>query len=354
MKTLPVRLLLLSLIGLTLAACSSENNEVVAVQQPKPVRLETVGVDAQLSSRRFVGRVDAVSTVDLSFQVGGQISELAVQQGTLVRKGELIAALDQSDFALAVREAEVQKDHAQKNLERIKTLVEKNMVSDSAFDQADTDYRLQSVALDNARRNLSYTRINAPFDALITRRLIDRFSNVQANTPVVRVQDVTELRVRINVPEGLIALIGMRNGFKIEAHSPDHPELVFPLEYREHATEVDRATQTYEVVFGMARPEEIEVLPGMTLTVAITRNGNEPLQLISIPVSAVDTDSSGSFRVWLYDAEKGVVSPQPVTLGALSGTHVPVLSGLEPGDTIVTAGTNLLSDGMSVRPFDHF
>ncbi|WP_409525827.1 efflux RND transporter periplasmic adaptor subunit [Nitrincola sp. MINF-07-Sa-05] len=354
MKIIPTRHLIIALAGLALVACSAENNEPVAAIQPKPVRIETVGADTQLNSRRFVGRVDAVSTVDLSFQVGGQISELDVQQGTLIKKGELIAALDQSDFALAVRESEVQKEHAQKNLERIKTLVDRNMVSDSAFDQANTDHQLQSVALDNARRNLSYTRINAPFDALITRRLIDRFSNVQANTPVVRVQDVTELRVRINVPEGLIALIGGRNGFKVEAHSPDYPEQVFPLEYREHATEVDRATQTYEVVFGMERPEEIEILPGMTLTVSITRNGSEPLRLVSVPLSAVDTDSNGNFRVWRYDTERNIVTPQAVTLGTLSGTHVPVLTGLEPGDTIVTAGTNLLSDGMSVRPFDHF
>lgn len=349
-----IRHLTIALTVMTLAACSAENNESIVVSPPKPVRLETVGADDQLNSRRFVGRVDAVSTVDLSFQVGGQISELAVQQGTLVRKGELIAALDQADFALAVREAEVQKDHVEKNLERIKTLVDKNMVSDSAFDQANTDHQLQSVALDNARRNLSYTRINAPFDALITRRLIDRFSNVQANTPVVRVQDVTELRVRINVPEGLIALIGARDGFTVEARSPDHPQHVFPLEYREHATEVDRTTQTYEVVFGMARPEAIEILPGMTLTVSITPNGSEPLRLVSVPLSAVDTDNEGSFRVWRYDAERSIVSPRNVTLGTISGTHIPVISGLEPGDTIVTAGTNLLSDGMSVRPFNHF
>jgi len=160
--------------------------------------------------------------------------------------------------------------------------------------------------------------------------------------------------VRINVPEGLIGLIGSRDGFTIEGYSPDYPQLIFPLEYREHATEVDRATQTYEVVFGMARPQTIEILPGMTLTVVISQKGNAPLQQISVPVSAVDTDSNGSFRVWRYDSETGVVSPQSVTLGPLSGTHFPVLSGLEAGDTIVTAGTNLLSDGMSVRPFDHF
>jgi RND family efflux transporter MFP subunit len=351
LASLPGVALILGL-SLTLSACSQSEAVQKPEQAPRAVRIETVGSDDALSSRRYVGRVAAVSTVDLSFQVGGRIIELPVQQGKIVPKGGLIAALDPADYKLAMREAQVQKDLAERNLARMRTLLGSSAVSRAEFERSEAEFRLREVALDNARRNLSLTRIEAPFDALITRRMIDAFSNVAPNTNVVRVQDVTELRVQISVPEDPIRLVSSPELLHVEAFFPTHPGRPFPLEYREHATEPDQVAQTYQVSFALQEGSDLDILPGMTATVHVRLKEGAPEQSVDVPVSAINPDGNGGFRLWIYDGENGIVTPRAVQIGVLSNGRVPVHSGVALGEQIVTAGGHLLRDGLRVRPLE--
>lgn len=340
----------LAFASLVLAACDDGAAVLLQGEPVRPVRLETVGPVDELESRRFVGRVDAVSTVDLSFQVAGRIVEIPVQQGAIVPKGGLIAALDPTDFELALRQAEAQKELAEKDLHRKQQLIGNKTVSQAVFDQAETEFRVRSVAVDNARRNLSFARIEAPFDALVTRRLVDPFTNVQPHANIVRVQDITELRVHFNVPESLVLVSQGRDRFKVEAEFPNSGGRRFALEYREHATQPDAVAQTYQVTYGMPRTDDLNILPGMTVTVIASPREDKPQTVLSVPVSALGTDEKGRFRAWVYDATSGTVRARPVDVGPIANHRVPVLSGLSRGETIVTAGVHLLRDGMAVRP----
>lgn len=339
---------------LTLAACG-ETEPPEVQPEPRAVRLETVGAAQRPAQRRFVGRIEALSTVDLSFRVPGRVVELPVVQGTVVAKGGLIAALDPADYRLAVREAEVQRNLVSRDLARKRTLAERQVVSRATLDAAEAEMGLRDVAHSNARRNLGYTRIEAPYDALITRRLVDNYTNVQAGQEVVRVQDVTELRVHVSIPEDLIGLVQQAERFAIEAQLPAYPDRTFPLEYREHATEPDRVAQTYAVQFGLERPGGGDILPGMTAAVLVRARGEglagRPLDL---PESALDTGPGGAFRAWVFHPEDGVVRPRPVEVGSVAGGRVPVLTGLQAGEQVVTAGVHLLSEGMAVRPAEAF
>jgi len=96
------------------------------------------------------------------------------------------------------------------------------------------------------------------------------------------------------------------------------------------------------------------VLPGMTVSVVVARNGGATAEQLDVPLAAMDTDGEGSFRVWIFDAASGTVSPRTVEAGPVGPERVPVLSGLAPGDEVVTAGVHLLRDGMRVRRLDGF
>ncbi|CAM5218752.1 efflux RND transporter periplasmic adaptor subunit [Alishewanella longhuensis] len=135
--------------------------------------------DEHASSRHFVGRIDAVSTVDLAFQVGGRVIELPVQQGQIIPAGELLAELDPTDYQLALQQAEVQLEQARRDLERAKPLREQGILTPSAFDQLQTNYEIARVAC-KMRSAMLTTQLMAPFDALINRRLIERYSTVGA------------------------------------------------------------------------------------------------------------------------------------------------------------------------------
>lgn len=345
----------ISALAVTLLLTACGNNNAESEQETiRTVRVETIAASEILAQRRFVGRVEALSTVDMSFQVGGRLKELSVQQGVVVPKGGLIAALDSADFILAEREMQAHYQFAQLDVTRKRHLAASNTIAKVMLDEAETAYKLRRIALDNARRNLSYTRITAPFDALITRRLTDNHTQVSPNQAVVRVQDVSTLKISINVPESLIKLVKRADQLAIEAIFPGKPEKRLSLHYVEHATEADAVAQTYEVVLAFNKLGDITVLPGMTVNVEIASPFSNGTSEITMPISGIDTDEQGNTRAWIFDPQSATVSPRAITVGPATSERVSVLSGLIGGEQIVSAGGHLLHDGMKVRRFTGF
>ena len=333
-----------------LAACSPAEPEEQA--PPRAARIETVQAAATSNQREFVGRVEARLTVDLSFQVGGRLAEFPVSEGELIAEDAVVARLETQDFERARREAQVQLQQARQNLDRQSTLNERGIASDAALEDAQTAYDLRAVALDNARQNLEYATITAPFDGLISRRLVDNYTTVSPGQPVVRIQDISELRVAIQVPESLIALVDREDEPEMVARFPFLPDQSFELDYRELVAEPDQASQTYTALFAL--PEELpaNILPGMTASVTVNLPQSASAQELGVvaPLSALSSNPDGSFSVWIYDDQTGAVSRRDVLAGPIEGGQGVIHSGLEPGEAIVTAGVTALHEGMLVRP----
>ncbi len=342
----------LVLLLLALTGCDGEGDNETGEPEARVVKLMEVGAQTHVPSRRFVGRVEAVRTVDLSFRVGGQLVELPPRQGEVIPRGETIARLDPTDYELAARRAEAEYELASREMQRTRQLLESHSVSQSTFDEVRTHYELADVQRDSARQDLSYTSIEAPFDALVTRRLVENHSNVPPNTAVVRVQDVTELRVKINVPESLIRHVDEPDRFVVEAELLSQPGKRFSLAYREHVTEPDEVAQTYEVDFAIVDHEQSDARPGMTASVSVSLVDAVEHGALLIPVDALDKDSNGDFRVWVYRAEERRVEPRQVVVGEIRGETVPVLAGLQQGERIVAAGSHLLTEDVRVRPME--
>lgn len=340
--------LLSGVLLMSLVACSDHPTANVDVGIPT-VKLYTVVADEHAVSRHFVGRIDAVSTVDLAFQVGGRVMELAVQQGQVVPAGELLAALDPADYQLALQQAEVQLAQAQRELARGKPLREQGILTPSVFDQLQTNYEIAKVALENARRNVAYTELRVPFDVLVTRRIAERFATVAAGTPLLRVQDVTELRVHINVPEQIMRQVRDSDDYQVFVRLDERTDARYPLQYREHATEVDPLTQTYQVSFAMPRLPEVNLLPGMTVNVITEKKRGHSTLLI--PLSALDTATADQFFVWRFNAQLQSVERIPVTVGTIREQQIEITAGLPAGSQIVSAGIYQLQPGQAVRPF---
>ena len=347
-------LIVLALLAL-LTACG-EQQSTPEPSQLRTVQLYQVTQQSFAAERHFVGQVDAVSTVDLAFQVGGKLERLPVQHGQIVPSGQLIAALDPQDFQRQVREAQLQMEQARRDLERARPLREKGYVTPSELDMLQSAYDLANVTVENAERNLYYARLLAPFDALVSRRLVEQFSSVQAGTPIVRVQNVNELRVHIHVPEQLIqSSLGIENYDIFAEFEEAGQQIRYPLTYREHQTEVDAVTQTYQVTFTLPMPESLTVLPGMTLRVVAALRGERTGQtMVMIPLSALDSRNPNELRVWIYNPDSGEVQPTAVSVGEIRSEQLEVLDGLSGDETIVMAGHAHLYPGQQVRPFQGF
>ncbi len=338
--------------ALLLTGCDETSAQAEATAHsamPKVVRVESVDARDRQVTHRFSGRVEAVQTIDLSFRVAGRLAKLSVKEGHVVKKGDLIAALDPTDFERAVREAKVGLNLAQQEYERAVKLRERGAVAEKTLDQAKATRDLAAVALDDAQQDVAYTRLVAPFDALITKRLAENFTNVAAGSQVVRIQDVTEIQIDVDAPEALLSQVEKSEVITLEAEFPALPDVRFPLEYREHSSEPNAVTQTYRVTLAMPQQDGLRVLPGMTASVFVTL-ATKGGDAVSVPLTAVAADENKVFFVWVYDQGAKTVSKRAVTIGPVGDGVVPVLSGLNGGEEIVTAGVSRLHEGMSVRP----
>lgn len=339
------------LITVWLIGCSGEvDTEDNAGDVLRSVKVETIGERPLAGMRRFVARIEPLNTVDLAFQTGGRIERMVVREGSRVERGTLLAELERVDYELALRDAEAGLELARQEHERNQRLAERDAVSRAALQRSRAELERRRVGFDNAQRNLSLTRLEAPFDALVSRQLVDPFTQVQAGTAVLRLQDVSALQVSIGVPEDLMYTLDDTDRLEARLNLATWPDRSFVVHYREHSTQPDPVAQTYELLFSLPRQDDITILPGMTGTVTVTVRDEAAMPGISVPVAALDTRRAPRMVVWVLEGE-GTVHPREVEAGTLGGDRIVIESGLEPGETIVTAGAHLLQEGMTVTPF---
>ncbi len=315
-----------------------------------------IGVASAVSEgreREFYGRVVALETVDLAFQVGGQIVQFPIVEGSSISQGTLIAALDPVPFELALAQATAQFDQASRTLQRMEKL-SGNSVSQATVDDARTNFDLTKVQVDQAQRSLDQTVLSAPFDALVSSRLIANQSTVGAGTPVVRLHNMSEIRIEISVPEVLFQRAGRDPDVTLTARFPASNRS-YPVEVRENNAETAAVGQTFTITLGMAPPDDLIVLPGSSVVVEVSFNN--VAQHISIPRSALVFAADGAPQVMVFEPAgeaTGTVQVTGIEIAPNDAGDVIVVSGLTVGQEYVAAGASKLQDGQKVTRFTGF
>jgi RND family efflux transporter MFP subunit len=321
----------------------------VASQAVRPAKLFKVTAQQTTVSHEFVGRLDAAQTLDVSFEVAGELMQLPVREGQAVAKGALVAALDPTNFQLAVREAEVQLRLATQDLQRKETLIRDRGISESVVDEARAQFELSQVRLSQAQKSLADSRIDAPFDAFVARRYVDNRTKVRVGDRIARLSDLNELKVVASIREQLVATVTPERVLALTARFDFLPDRQFPLTFRERSGEANPVAQTYEVTFTMVRPTDVNLLPGMTAQVRVDLKAGDNDEGIVIPTTALQSDSDGQFFVWVYDPASSLVKRRAVTVTAPREQGIGIASGLADSELVVAAGASQLQDGMQVQ-----
>jgi RND family efflux transporter MFP subunit len=344
-----------TLLPLLLTACTEE--APLPPPESRPVRTMLVGGDIAGDFRQFPGVVDAIQRADLSFRVQGKLIEIMVKEGDMVKKGQLLARLDPTDYQIVLNDRKASYKTAEANYERAKTLLEKGAISKVDHDKIRADYFTARANLDAAEQDMKYTSLKATFPGYIARRHVENFEEVRRKQTVFTLQDISELEIKVDVPETI--MIQLRRA--IEPGKVTRPEremyavfnqikdVKFPLTTKEVSTTADTNTRTFQATLKMEHPEGYNVLPGMTATVfaeVLPTERGDSLSIL-LPVSAVVADTGKDPIVWILDEETLTVSAKPVTVGEISTSSITVF-GIEPGQRVVTAGAAFMREGMKV------
>ncbi|QFT93189.1 Solvent efflux pump periplasmic linker SrpA precursor [Roseovarius sp. THAF9] len=336
----------LSLVMSTAVPAQEDGQTPDAETPPKPVKLMTLSSEPVTVTRQFFGQVAARQTVDLAFQVPGKLEMLNAEEGARKAEGAEIAQLDLSGYERAVAEAEANFDKAQRDADRLESL-RGQAVSEVQVQDAQTQLRLAEIALNSAREDLEHATLRAPFDALIAKRLVANFQTVQAGTPVVRLHDVSEIRVDIQVPEVLFRKAGADDDVAFHAELPGDGRR-YELALREFETETSATGQTYTITLAFIENPGAFVFPGASVTVYTAVEGPEQTGVI-LPETALVYDPEGNAQVMVF--EDGKVTARAVKIEVHEDSRIYMTEGPADGTRIVETGAAQLRDGQSARPF---
>ena len=348
-RTLVAAALALSL----LAACSKD---APPPEDVRPVRALTLAAGGARASTEFSGDVRPRYESRLGFRVGGKISARKVDVGTSVKRGTLLMQLDPQDLRLgqaqaqaSLRAAQTSYELARAELKRYQDLRSQNFVSQAVLDQKVAAARSAQASVEAARaqsreqaNQTGYASLEADTDGVVTGIDAEVGQVVQAGTPVVRVARTDEKEVVIGVPEDQVD--ELRHAGEVKVRLWADPNRSIPGRIREVSPVADPATRTYTVKVSIPASEDVRL--GMTAVVEIQRRLEAAGSQLRVPLSSL-VQNKGASAVWVV--ENNAVRLQPVQVGGVAGNDVLLTGGVKPGQTIVTAGVNLLKPGQKVR-----
>jgi membrane fusion protein (multidrug efflux system) len=305
-----------------------------------PVEVQVVGRHSVASYIETNGTLEAENEVDIVARTSGPIIELATEEGQRVKKGQLMARIDPAEAQAQVQIAEVALREAERAFDRAKSTFEAQLISQAEYDQARSAREAAQAALVERQVQLSYTRITAPFDAVVAERTVKLADNVTPNQKLFRISDFDPLLSKIQVPEKELPRLhkGQPAYLTVEAW----PKERFAARVLRISPTVDAATGTVRVTLEVQARERLR--PGMFASVFLEVERHDGA--LTIPKSALSLESLGD-TVYVVDGK--VAARRPVQLGFEEADRVEVLSGLAEGDRVIVVGQDGLSDGTPVQ-----
>jgi multidrug efflux system membrane fusion protein len=335
-----------------LAACSKpvENTEDV-----RPVRAIQLAADNADIVAEFSGEVRARVESRLGFRVGGKIVARNVDVGTLVKRGQPLMQLDPQDLRLAqaqanagLKAAESNRDLARAELNRYQDLREKNFVSQAvldakstAFSAAQASFEQAVAAYKNQSNQAGYAALVSDIDGVVTSVEAEAGQVVAAGTPVIRIAQAGAKEIVIGIPEDKVDRL--QSITDVRVHTWARPDQVIPGKLRELSPVADPATRTYTAKISIPQASD-DVKLGMTAYVTFADKTTDAV--IRVPLTALFQDK-GATAVWVV--ENDAVRLVPVKVAGTTGNDILLAGGVSPGQTVVTAGVNLLKPAQKVR-----
>ena len=200
--------------AILLAGCGQKKETTTTTARP----VKTTIVESRSIIRKdFSGIVEAVEYVKLAFRVSGQIIDLPVVEGQRVRKGQLIAAIDPRDISLQYAADKAAYETAAAQVERNKRLLGRQAISLQEYEISVANYQKAKSAYELSTNNMRDTKLLAPFDGSIEKRLVENYQRVNSGEGIVRLVNTQKLRIKFTIPDDYLYLLRAKDAtFKVE------------------------------------------------------------------------------------------------------------------------------------------
>ena len=325
-----------------------KNTELSAADtQPKQKARKVLNVNALVVTPhtltdeiQITGRLVPDEEVELSFETSGKITNIFFTEGSYVKKGELLAKVNDSHLQAQLQRLESQLPLAEDRVYRQNALLQRDAVSKEAYEQVKTELATLNADIEKVKAEIKMTELRAPFDGTIGLRQVSVGAYASPSTIVAKLTNLTPIKIEFSVPERYANDVkkGSNLEFKVDGTLEPYSAQVYATE-----SSLDATTHTLSVR-ALYPNKNRELMSGRYADIRLKQK--EIANAISIPSEAI-VPEMGINKVFVY--RNGCAEPVSVTIGIRTDAEVQILDGLQAGDTILTSGTLQLRKGSPVK-----
>lgn len=338
-------LLLLSAFLLTSTACNqnSDSDDNAEKETVPVIPVEAMDVTRGDISAYYTNTatLEAVEEADVVAKVRGQITQVLVEEGDAVSKGQILARVEDDQYRIEAERAKATLDRMYNDYQRNSELFEKELISAEVFENSRFEYESQKAVYELAQLNYEHTAIKAPIDGVVTERLIKTGNMIGMDQQAFQVSNFDPIQAILFVPEHERSKI--RKGQKTTLSADALPGYEFTGKVERISPTVDPATGTFKVTVFLE--DELDLLrPGMFGRVKITYDTRTNTRMI--PKAAVISEDETQSVFVVRDS---LAFRKKIRTGYANGVNIEVIEGLEDGELVVTTGQGSLNDSTKVN-----
>ena len=291
------------------------------------------------------GTVEPRATSDVAFEVPGKLAAVAVDEGDQVSAGQLLAALDPTDYSLALEQARLTATRASDEARRARILAAASAMAPNDLEKAINAEAQANIASAIAEKRLHDTRLVSPLSGIVARRSANRGETAPAGAALFTIVDLDTVRARVAVPESDVGVI--TTGATATLTVPSLGDTTFAGRVRLVGVAADKVTRTFAVEISVPNISH-RLKAGMVVEASIATPNNSTR--LTVPASAIVHDAEGATQLFIYARDEQHVHARRITPGAFVGTEVEITSGVAEGELVVIGGQQQLREGMAARP----
>ncbi|HUN67102.1 MAG TPA: efflux RND transporter periplasmic adaptor subunit [Bacteroidota bacterium] len=318
-------------------ASSDQRRQSAPLVRCEPPRQETV-----YDELSYTGDILPIQQASIYSKVSGNLEKIYVDIGTQVKEGELLALIDTTELVQQLQQTSATYENNRLAYERNKELIGQNLIARQDLDNAEAAMKVARAAYETARTRLGYAYITAPFSGIITKRYLDQGANVTSdNTLLYTLMDMNSMKMIIPIQEKDLPRV--TKGKKAIISVDAYPGKTFDGVVTRLSQAVDLTSRTMDVQIDIPNPGAL-LKPGMyanvQLIVAELANG------LTLPTISILKDEQG---LCVYTVQGNVAHRITVVPGVEKNGRTQIVSGLHPGDRVVTVGQQFVKDGGTVQ-----
>lgn len=341
-KLILIGLASISLLWMT--GCNEQKDQNSEPEKGYPVKVEKISLSNEGNQNNYVGIVEESVSVPVSFLTMGQVEKVYVAEGQKVRKGQLLAELNSSNYQSMYQMALSKEKQAEDAYNRLSDLYKKGSLPEIKYIEIQTGVDQARSTAEMALKNLNDCKLFAPMDGVIGKRSIEPGMSIMPTVTALKLVKIDKVFAKVSIPENEISKIKTGDRAKLSVKALNDEK--FEGSITEVGVIASPLSHTYDIKIALSNPQE-KLMPGMVCSVTILNN--TLTDQIVIPSNVIQINEKDQKFVYIVDSNANKVMKKYVEVGSPYNNGIIITNGLKVGDQLIVEGYQKISENSTIQ-----